>query len=239
MDDGTRRLLGTIAAACRRIGAANDLEDRGDPSGARDLREQAQREIAEALGSATADDRERIECLFGPDLPARCDEQTWHRVESYALFLVERDPELAVAPLRDRHAAFVARIEHLRRAADALESRLTLRYPRGVPWMPNTFRSLLQRHGERLGTYGTPPWSFELDLAGNGIRCELRRSGPEPCDLLIDGVLVHVELDRTTARTGTTLVLRSSDRHALARVTAALGAALAADGWLEVGCGRG
>ncbi|MCM2256919.1 MAG: hypothetical protein NDJ94_14785 [Vicinamibacteria bacterium] len=239
MDESTGRLLRRIATACRRIGAANDLEDRGDPSGSRDLREQARREIAEALGSATSDDRGRIECLFGPDLPARCDEQTWHSVEGYALFLLELNPELAVAPLRGRHAAFVASIEELRHAADVLEARLTLRYTMGVPWMPNTFRSLLQRRGERLGTYGTPPVSFELDLAGNGIRCELRRSGPEPCDLLIDGVLVHVELDRATASSGTTLVLRSRDRDALARVTADLGVALAADGWLEVGCGRG
>lgn len=61
----------------------------------------------------------------------------------------------------------------------------------------------------------------------------VRRSGPEPCDVLVAGVLVHVELDRATA-SGTTVSLRSRDGAALERVTSELHAALVADGWEDL-----
>jgi hypothetical protein len=235
VDESTKSVLRAVAEACRRIGSANDLEDRGDPGGARALREDAQRAIAEALGAASEDDRERVSCLFGPELPSRCDARTWHTVDHYAHYLIDRDPELPVAALRQRHAAFVGQIEQLRDATDALEARLPMRYARrGRPWMPNVFRAFLQRTGEPLGSYSIAPVSYNLDLAGNGMRCELRRSGPEPCDVLIGGVLVHVELDPTTTPTGTVVSLRSLDREALERAAADLHAALAADGWEEI-----
>lgn len=232
MDGTTRALLRAIAEACRRVGSANDLHDRGFPDDARELREGAQRQIAQALSAASEADRERVASLFGADLPARCDQLHWSFVHDYLEWLLERDPELPVAALRARHARFLGAVEDLAGAADALEVRRVVRFPPPrVPWMPNTFRKLLERRGERLGSYRIPPWTYDLDLAGDGMRCEAHRSAPEPCDVLIDGVLVHVELSRQAAHAGTVVTLRSRDREALERTTADLLAALRDDGW--------
>lgn len=235
VDGTTRALFRTIAEACRRVGSANDLQDRGFPDDARRLREEAQREIAEALRAASDEDRDRVASLFGPDLPARCDQLHWSFVYDYLEWLLERDPELPVAALRARHSCFLETVEDLAAGADALEARRVVRFvPPHVPWMPNTLRKLLERNGERLGWYWIPPWTYNLGLAGDGMRCEARRSPPEPCDLLIDGVLVQVELSRPAARAGTTLTLRSRDREALERTSAELLAALRDDGWEEL-----
>jgi hypothetical protein len=234
VDESTKALLRALAEASLRIGSANDLLDRGDPDGSRELREDAQRTIAGLVAAASPDDTARIDAIFGPDLASHCDQHTWTRVYDYARHLLERDPELPVERLRGRHAAFDGRIDDLRDAADASEARWLLRYTLGVPWMPNTICALLQRGGERLVTYYARLVSWDLDLAGNGVRIELRRSGREPCDALIDGVLVHVELDRASAQTGTAVSLRSRDRAALERVARELHAALVADGWEDV-----
>jgi hypothetical protein len=233
MEETTKVLLRGLADASLRIGGANDLADRGDPDGARGLREDAQRAIASAMVAASPDDRARIEGLFGPDLP--CGEHSWHRLHDAALHLLERDPELSVERLRDRHAAFDSRVRQMRDTADAQEARLRVRYAGpGAPWLPNVLRALLQRGGERLIARVAPPLSWELDLAGNGIRIEFHRSGPEPCVGLIDGVLVQVELDKAAARSGMAVLLRSRDRGAVERVRADLLAALVGEGWEDV-----
>lgn len=234
MDPTTLALFRAIAEACRRVGSANDLHDRGLPDDARALREDAQRAIAEALRAASSDDRDRLSSLFGPGLPARCDQHGWGFVHDYLEWLCARDPELPVAALRARQSRFVERVADLAGAADAHEARLSVRYPPPrVPWMPNTFQKVLERRGEPLGRYTIPPFVFQLDLAGDGIRCELRRSPPEPCDALIAGVLVHADLGRASAHSGTVVTLRARDREALERTAAELSAALRDDGWEE------
>ena len=52
MDRTTLALFRAIAEACRRVGSANDLDDRGFPDDARVLREDAQRAIAEGFKAA-------------------------------------------------------------------------------------------------------------------------------------------------------------------------------------------
>lgn len=234
MEESTKALLRGLAEASLGVGSANDLADRGDPDGARELREDSQRAIRSLMTAASPDDRARIEGLFGPDLP--CEEHSWHRLHDTALHLLERDPELSVERLRDRHAAFDARVRDLRAAADAHEGRLLVRYTgSGAPWLPNAIEAMLERGGERLVARFTPPLSWELDLAGNGIRIEFRRSGPEPCVGLIEGVLVQVDLDKAMARSGLAVSLRSRDLGALGRVRADLFAALVEVGWEEMG----
>jgi hypothetical protein len=234
MEESTKALLRGLAEASLGVGSANDLADRGDPDGARELREDSQRAIRSLMTAASPDDRARIEGLFGPDLP--CEEHSWHRLHDTALHLLERDPELSVERLRDRHAAFDARVRDLRAAADAHEGRLLVRYTGpGAPWLPNAIEAMLERGGERLVARFTPPLSWELDLAGNGIRIEFRRSGPEPCVGLIEGVLVQVDLDKAMARSGLAVSLRSRDLGALGRVRADLFAALVEVGWEEMG----
>ncbi|MGE0454031.1 MAG: hypothetical protein AB7O37_18075 [Vicinamibacteria bacterium] len=233
MEEGTKALLRRLAEDSLRIGSANDLCDRGFPNDARELREEAQRAIAEAIATASADDRDRIEALFGAN--ARWDEHTWHRLYDYARYLLEREPELPVERLRGRHTAFDSRVRDLGAAPDAAEARLLVRHP----WphassLPIVLLARLRREGERLVRCDAPPVAWELDLDGNGLREEVRRSGPEPCDALIGGVLVHAELDPTTAHLGTAILLRSRDRGALERVTADLRAALEAEGWIEL-----
>jgi hypothetical protein len=235
VDGTTRALLCTIREACLRVGSANDLHDRGLPDDARELREDAQRQIAEALRAASDEDRDRVASLFGPDLPARCDQLRWSFVYDYLAWLLERDPELPVAALRARHSRFLETVGDLADAADAFEARRVVRFPPPrVPWMPNTFRRLLEHRGARLGSYRIPPWTYDLDLAGNGMRYEAHRSTPEPCDALSDGVLVQVELSRSAAHAGTAVTLRSRDREALERTVAELLAALRDDGWEEL-----
>ena len=232
MEESTKALLRELADASLRVGSANDLKDRGDPEGALALREDAQRAIASAMAAASPDDRARIEGLFGKDLP--CDEHSWHRLHDSARHLLERDPELSVDRLRDRHAAFDSRVQKLRDAAHAHEDRLLVRHPGPrAPWLPNTFRALLQRGGEKPIERTDPPHSWELDLSRNGIRVEFHRASPEPCVGLIEGVLVHVDLDRAAARSGLAVLLRSRDRGALGRVRADLLEALVRDGWEE------
>jgi len=230
MEESTKALLRRLAEASLRIGSANDLCDRGFPNDARELREEAQGAIAAAIAAASADDRVRIEGLFGTN--PRWDEHTWQRLYDYALYLLERDPELPVERLRGRQAAFDSRVRDLCAASDAAEARLLVCHP----WphsssLPIVLLAQLRRRGERLVRCDAPPVSWELDLDGNGLREELRRSGPEPCDALIDGVLVHAELDRAKADLGTTILLRSRDPAALGRVTADLRAALVEEGW--------
>ena len=238
MEESTKVLLRRLADASLRIGSANDLADRGDPVGARDLREDARRAIASAMAAASPDDRARIEGLFGPDLP--CEADSWHRLHDSALHLLELDPELSVERLRGRHAAFDSRVRDLRDAADALEDRLLVRHAGfGAPWLPNALRALLQRGGQRLIPRTVPPLSWELDLAGNGIRIEFHRTGPEPCVGLIEGVLVQADLDKAAVRSGLTVALRSRDRGALGRVRVDLLAALVREGWEERGGGSG
>ncbi len=232
MEESTKAVLRGLAEASLSIGSANDLADRGDPDGARELREDAQRTIRSVMTAASPDDRARIEGLFGPELP--CDEHSWHRLYDTALYLLERDPELSVERLRDRHGAFDARVGDLRAATDAHEDRLLVRYTRSdAPWLPNALKAVLGRGGDRLIAREVPPLSWELDLAGNGIRIEFHRTGPEPCAALIDGVLLQVVLDKAAARSGLAVSLRSRDRGALGRVKADLFAALVDDGWEE------
>ncbi len=230
MEESTKAVLRALAEASLGIGTANDLADRGDPDGARELREDAQRAIRSLMTSASSDDRARIEGLFGPDPP--WDEHSWHRLHDTALRLLELDPELPVEQLRDRHAAFDSRVRDLLVAASAQEDRLLVRYTgSGAPWLPNALKAALERGDERLIARVAPPLSWELDLAGNGIRIEFHRSGPEPCVGLIEGVLVQVELDKAAARSGLAVSLRSRDRGALERVRADLFAALVREGW--------
>ena len=103
MDRTTLAHFRAIAEACRRVGSANDLDDRGFPDDARVLREDAQRAIAAALRAASSDDRDRLASLFGPDLPARCDQYGWGFVHDYLEWLCARDPELPVAAQPPRH----------------------------------------------------------------------------------------------------------------------------------------
>lgn len=223
-----------LAEAALGVGSANDLADRGDPDGARELREGSQRAIRSLLTSATPDDQARIAGLFGPELP--CDEHTWHRLHQTARYLLERDPELPVDQLRDRHAAFDSRVRDLQTAADVRDDRSRVRYTgSGAPWLPNAIKAVLERGGEKLIARVAPPHSWELDLAGNGIRVEFHRSGPEPCAALIEGVLVQVVLDKAMARSGLTVSLRSRDADASGRVRTELFAALVKDGWEETG----
>jgi len=234
MEESTKAVLRGLAEASLGVGSANDLADRGDPDGARELREDSQRAIRSLMTAASPDDRARIEGLFGPDLP--CDEHSWHWLHDAALHLLERDPELSVERLRDRYAAFDARARDLRAAGDAHEDRLLVRYTgSGAPWLPNAIKAVLERGGDRLIARVAPPLSWELDLTGNGIRIEFRRSGPEPCVGLIEGVLVQVELDKGMAGSGLAVSLRSRDRGALGRVRANLFAALVKDGREEMG----
>lgn len=234
MEESTKALFRGLAEASLGIGSANDLVDRGDPVGARELREDAQRAIHSLMTSASPDDRARIEGLFGPDLP--CDEHSWHRLHDTALHLLERDPDLSVERLRDRHEDFDGRVRDLRADADAFEDRLLVRHAgSSAPWLPNAIKAVLERVGDRLVARVSPPLSWELDLAGNGIRVEFHRSGPEPCASLIEGVLVQVVLDKAMARSGLTVSLRSRDADALGRVRAGLLAALIRDGWTEIG----
>ena len=68
MEESTKALLRGLAEASLGVGSANDLADRGDPDGARELREDSQRAIRSLMTAASPDDRARIEGLFGPDL---------------------------------------------------------------------------------------------------------------------------------------------------------------------------
>jgi hypothetical protein len=243
VDESTRSLLRRMVDSAQRVGSANDLHDRGFPDDARELREGAQREIAAALAAASPDDRDRLAALFGPELAARCDAHGWHRVFDYGSWLLERDPELPADLLRERQARFEARIADLAAAHDVLAITLRVRYPPPrKPWMANAFRAVLQERGEPLGSYRVAAVTYELDLAGDGLRCELRKIPPEPCHALVGGVLVHAELDARAAHAGTSATLRSRDREALERTARELRAALAAGGWVELGVepsGRG
>lgn len=230
VEESTKALLHRLAQASLRIGSANDLLDRGDPAGSRELRGAAQREIAELIAAASADDRDRVEAIFGANL--RFDEHTWQRLYDYARHLLERDPELPVEQLRGRQAAFDSRIRDLSAAPAAAEARLLVRYPwPHGSWLPNVVLALLQRGGEQLVRCDALPVTWLLDLAGNGLREEGRRAGAEPCDALIDGVLVHFEVDQEAALSGLPILLRSRDPAALGRVTADLRAALVEEGW--------
>lgn len=230
MEDSTKALLRRLAEDSLRIGSANDLCDRGFPNDARELREDAQRAIAAAIAAASADDQVRIEGLFGTN--PRWNEHTWQRLYDYALYLLERDPELPVEQLRGRQAAFDSRIRDLSAAPAAAEARLLVRYPwPHGSWLPNVVLALLQRGGEQLVRCDALPVTWLLDLAGNGLREEGRRAGAEPCDALIDGVLVHFEVDQEAALSGLPILLRSRDPAALGRVTADLRAALVEEGW--------
>lgn len=235
MEVGTRALLRTLAAAGRQVGSSNDLQDRGGAAEATAMRERAWQTIADALAAASPDDRERIECLFGPD-PLRCFNQIlWGQSEDYIQGLLARDPELAVAALRERQLRFQARIGELRERHDALEAGLRVCYTWPTsPSLLALFRQLVGRNGDPPGWYPVGEVSYHLNLTGEGLAHEHRVRQPERCDALVDETWIHVTLDREAARSGVAVTLRSLDGAALARAQAVLRPALAAAGWEEL-----
>lgn len=185
--------------------------------------------IREAIRDASPDDRSRLRSLFGPDPMERFDQVSWASSIDYLNALLARDPELPVEALATRQSRFLACIEDLDSCSSA-ESRLAIRY--GGPCSCTLFDVFLQigeRDGGPLGWYRDGDAAYHLDLHGGGFVTRGGAGDPERYDGLADGVWIHAALDPDAA--GTTVVLRATDRAALARVERFTRSALAQMLW--------
>lgn len=235
MDAAMRALLRELSEACRDVGCANSLGDRGDAPGAEAMRVEARGRVARALEAATADDRERIDLLFGTD-PVRFEELRWYKSEELAASLLQRDADLPLAMLRQRLPAFESALAELRRDDPATgEVRLLLRY-RGAasPSMLSPLLDLVGRNGDPPGWFNEGERFFHLNLSGEGLETEFRPRVPARYDALIAGVSIHVTLDPKQARDGIPVTLRSRDGSALRDVAEDLGRRLASRSWVAV-----